>query len=102
MMDGTDGKIINKKISGLLGSYDNEFLNKKSLGLKCSSYLEGKSDKIRLDMNTIFAMNFNPEVEKYVNSKTGVKFESYINKYGIYIIEENSKEDKYKLLKFDL
>ncbi len=98
------GEVIESKTNTILGSRDLEFLRKKGLaGLEESKlYIANKySDKIRMDMNTIYALNFNPAVEKYISNKEGVKFVGHLFENGIYLIEENLKETKYQLLKFD-
>lgn len=104
IVDGENGTILKNKTAFILGTTDYEFTRKKAFGGLDKSVLyigDRFSDKIRLDENTIFAINFNPEVEKYVSTKVGSKFEGSINEKGIYLVEENSKENTYKLLKFD-
>lgn len=102
IIDADSGKKLETKRVEILGSHDFEFNYSKTFnGLDSKLFLGNKSDKIRLDMNTIFAINFFPEVEKFINVKKGYKFKTLINKNGIYLIEEDSKERNYKLYKFN-
>ncbi|MCG2611136.1 hypothetical protein LZZ90_06420 [Flavobacterium sp. SM15] len=98
-----NGEILENKPTTILGAVDFEFSRKKAFGgLKDSDlYIADGSDKIRMDMNTICAINFNADVKQYINGKVGVKFAAHLFENGIYLIEENSKENQYKLLKFD-
>ena len=52
-------------------------------------------------MHTIFAINFFPEIGKFISTKKGYKYETFINENGIYLLEENSKERNYKMYQFN-
>lgn len=102
IIDAATGKVLDTKTSEITKNDDLKLSRHKSFtGLKSNLAVDKLSKKVRLDMNTIFAYNFSPEVKKYINSLQEGKFVGYLNKNGIYLILENDKEDNYKLLKFN-
>lgn len=101
IIDAESGKKLETKRTEVLGSNDFEFNYSKTFnGLKSNLFIGGQNENIRLDMHTIFAINFFPEIGKFVNSKKGYKYETFINENGIYLLEENSKERNYKMYQF--
>lgn len=99
IIDASNGQVVQTKNIELIGNRNTQY--PQIFGLLSNLELRNIPKKIKLDMNTIFAMNFSAEVEKYVISRPSSKFVARLNEKGIYLLEENNKEDTYKLLKFD-
>lgn len=83
---------------------DNILLN----GIRGGSFPTGYSvDKIfgdnNVDMFTIYANFLNPKVADFFKSQMKSKrnYETSITKNGIFIIEENVKENSFRLMKFN-
>lgn len=77
-------------------------------GIRGGSFPTGYSvDKIfgenNVDMFTIYANFFNPKVADFFKSqiKSKLNYDTSITKNGIFIIEENVKENSFRLLKFN-
>ncbi len=104
-IDSDKGTILQTRIGKITGdergTFDDQY---NPFGLPNSlTYIENKTNtKVSLDENTIYAVGYNSQVEKYVeNAKKGTRFETYMCENGIYMIEYNKKENHYSVLKFD-
>jgi len=103
IINGQTGQIEKEKMNQLSGvDQDNFHKGSNVIGMANSSVFIGKDDKTLVDMPAAFAYSMLPDAEKQINGRSGSKFAAGITPKGLYIIEENEKEKKCMLRRFEL
>jgi len=76
---------------------------KQGLAFPAGHQIKSKFGNAYLDLRTLFATYINPEINNYLysNKKEALNYKTTVSLNGIYILEENEKENKYKLMKFE-
>jgi hypothetical protein len=100
LLNSVDGKIIkNKKYDFKIEALKLNAIRVKAFptGYTISSY-ENKN----FDINTAFASFLNPKIDEFLKTKTkeDLNYNAKITKDAIYIIEEDTEQNDFKLLKF--
>lgn len=101
LLSSVDGKIVkNKKYDFKI---DNLKLNAVRVKAFPTGYIVSNYENKNLDINTAFASFLNPKVDTFLKIKTkeDLNYNAKITKDAIYIIEEDTKEKDFRLLKFN-
>jgi hypothetical protein len=101
LLSSLDGKIIKNKKH----DFKIEALKLNAIRVKAfpTGYTLNSYENKNFDINTAFASFLNPKVDTFLKSKTkeDLNYNAKITKNAIYMIEEDTKEKDFRLLKFN-
>lgn len=103
LLNSLDGKITKNKKSEFKidgntfnayrgGSFETGYMAKESFG------------KLKLDIDALFAAFASPKVEKFLSSQpkdAELNYGCSVNEKGVYLLEEDNEENKFRLMKFN-